>query len=187
MAEVLRKGPRGLPGEPGPPGPAGDQGDPGAPSTVPGPQGPQGDPGPKGDKGDPGTGGGGAGVVNMPVDWAYSSWADMISDNGVLVDADHPCEVKVAVRTSIAEVAGSVVEVFLLVAADSDRAWVAAAVVRRQRSGGPGTGAGTWTYDDVMVASVPPGGYIRIGVNLAASGASAGPGVYNWASKRRLD
>jgi hypothetical protein len=140
----------------------------------------------KGDKGDPGGGGGSGALINMPADWDYGTWANLTS-NGVLVDPDHPCEVKIAVRTTIAELAGSTCEVFLLVSPDDSMSWVATDVLRRQRAGGPGSGVGSWVVDDVMEAVVPAGGYVMIGINLQASGAAVGPGVYNWASRRRLD
>jgi hypothetical protein len=130
--------------------------------------------------------GGSGGSINMPADWDYGTWANLTS-NGVLVDADHPYEVKIAVRATIAELSGSTAEVFLLVAADSNKSWVAADLLRRQRAGGPGSGVGNWVFDDIMTAVVPAGGYIMVSISLAASGASIGPGVYNWASRRRLD
>jgi hypothetical protein len=139
----------------------------------------------KGAKGDPGGGGGGGSApINMPADWDYGGWPAITNDNGILVDADHPYEVRIIVRISVPDLSGANAEVWLLVAADSDRNWISADASRFQRQGSAGSGA--WVLDATLTAMVPASGYVKIyGAGLTT--ATFGPGLYNWASRRRLD
>lgn len=213
MATVLRRGPRGLPGDPGPPGDPGltwvgtwdvlnhyavNYGVEFEGSSYISLEEIFGDPGnltppedyrwqmlaQKGDDGDPGGGGGGgAPAINMPEEWDYGGFAALAA--GVLVDPDHPCEVRVVARVTLNDLAGSTLEALFFVAADDSKQWRLSDIIRQKRNGG--TGAGTWESDFVVSAIVPAGGYVQLSVSQAFTGAGIGPGLYNWASKRRLD